>query len=144
MYKKNVGMSADIIIEREDEIILIKRGNDPFEGKTALPGGILEENETVEQTAVREAKEETGMDVELTEILGVYSEPGRDPRGPTVGIVFIANPMGGELKGGDDAAEAFWINVNEIDFDDLAFDHAKIIEDYIKWKENKGTFWSGK
>ena len=82
-------VTADVIIRYPDGgIILIKRGKEPFLGSWALPGGILEEGETVEQCAVREAKEETGVSVNLRELVGVFSEPGRDPRGHYVTIVF--------------------------------------------------------
>src|SRR5688500_17037780 len=98
-------LTADIIIEMDGKIILAKRGSEPHKGSWAFPGGKLDGNETIEETAVREAKEETGLDVALQQVLGVYSDPGRDPRGRFVSVVYIANVSGGELKAGSDAEE---------------------------------------
>ncbi len=135
-----------MIISRNDEIVLIRRGGEPFIGKLALPGGFVDWGETVENAAVREAKEETGLDVELEEILGVYSDPKRDPRGHSASVVFVAGKFSGELKGGSDAKEAEWFKLGELDpsqFGETS-DHLKIIQDFIKWKKEKGTYWSGK
>ncbi len=119
-------VTADVIIQYPDGgIILIKRGKEPFLGSWALPGGILEEGETVEQCAVREAKEETGVSVSLRELVGVFSEPGRDPRGHYVTIVFLADPVEGSPQAASDAADLIITK----DFRDLplAFDHAKVL-----------------
>lgn len=140
----NIFPKADIIIEKENKIVLIRRKNEPFKGKFAIPGGAVENGETVEAAAVREAEEETSLKVKLKEILGVYSEPKRDPRHHSIAIVFIAEPIRGELKANTDAEEAKWFELKEINFEELAFDHKKIIEDYINWKKQKGTYWSGK
>jgi len=142
--RNKIPIAADIIIEKNNQIVLIKRKFEPFKGKLEPPGGFVEDHETVEQAAVREAEEETGLKVKLKEILGVYSDPKRDPRGHTVSVVFVAKPIGGKLKAGSDAQEAKLLNVDEIDFNNLAFDHKKILRDYVKWKKSKGTFWSSK
>lgn len=134
----------DVIIEKDNKIVLIKRKNEPFKGKLAIPGGKVEVGETVEESAIREAKEETSLDIELTDVMGIYSDPRRDPRWPSVSTVFIAKPVGGKLKAGSDAEGVFWFNVNEVDLNEIAFDHKKIITDYLKWKKNKGTYWSTK
>lgn len=123
-------LASDIIIffENERKIVLIKRANPPYEGMWALPGGLVEENETFEETAVREAKEETGLDVKLVDIVGVYSKPGRDPRGDTVSACFYAKPTGGILKADTDARE---VALHPIDnLPPLAFDHAEMIADF--------------
>ncbi len=135
---------ADIIIEKGDSIVMIKRLADPFRGMLGIPGGKVDYNETVEEAAVREAFEETSVKVRIKGILGVYSAPGRDPRFHSISTVFIAEPIEGEPKGGDDAEKAFWQKVDEIDTGNLMFDHGKLIEDYRKWKKGGGTFWSGK
>jgi len=134
----------DLIIEKDDKIVLIKRRNEPYKGKLALPGGKVEVGERVEETTIREAKEETSLDVELTDIMGVYSDKNRDPRWPSASIVFIAKPIRGELKCGSDAEGVFWFNPDEIDLNEVAFDHKKIISDYLKWKKRKETYWSTK
>lgn len=140
----NIFPKADIIIEKENKIVLIKRKNPPFKGMLAIPGGAVENGETVEAAAIREAEEETSLKVNLKEILGVYSGPGRDPRHEAAAVVFIAEPIRGELKANADAEEAKWFDLKKINFEELAFDHKKIIEDYIKWKTQKGTYWSSK
>jgi len=122
-------LATDIIIEYDNgEVVLIERGNEPFKGQFAIPGGMVEIGETVENAAVREAKEETGLDIEIIKLLGVYSDPARDPRGHCVSIVFHARPIGGELKADSDAANA--IRTSDYLKIDLAFDHNKIIRDF--------------
>ena len=141
--KKYPHPTVDAIIEKDNKIVLIKRKKEPFIGKWALPGGHVKERETVEDAVVRETKEETSLDIKPKEILGVYSDPRRDIRN-TISTVFIVEFIGGKIIGGSDATEARWFDLDEIDFDDLAFDHGKIIRDYLKWKRKKQTFWSSK
>ena len=123
-------LTVDTIIFAEGKYVLIKRRNQPFQGKWALPGGFVEVGETVESAAVREAAEETGLDVELIALLGVYSDPARDPRGHTVSVSYIARPTGGSLKGADDAADARLFSPDEQV--DLAFDHGTIVRDALE------------
>ena len=144
MSYKNPILTVDVIVQNGEKIVLVRRGKEPYKGKLAFPGGFIEWNERAEDAAVREAKEETGLEIKLRELLGVYSDPTRDPRGHIVSIVFIADSVGEELKAGDDAKEAMWLNPEELDKNDLCFDHWKILQDYLKWKENKGTYWSSK
>ena len=133
-----------MILQKNDKILLIKRGRDPFKDKFALPGGFVNENESVEYAILREMKEETNLDVEPIEILGVYSNPERDPRAHIVTIVFIGIIIGGSPLSGDDSKEIMWYNIEEISNIPLAFDHNLIIQDYIEWRKNNGTFWSSK
>jgi len=142
-YKNPIPM-VDIIIEKDDKIVLIKRGVEPFKDMVALPGGYMEVGETIENAVKREAKEETSLEIDLIDILGVYSNPKRDPRKHSIATVFIGKPIKGNLKGGDDAKEAFWVDINEIEAHEFAFDHKKILTDYLKWRKKKETFWSTK
>ena len=120
-------VTVDVIIETTGGIVLVRRRNPP--AGWALPGGFVEPGESVAQGARREAREETGMDVELTELLGVYSDPARDPRGIfTASAVFIGNASG-QPVGSDDAAEARIFPLGELP-PDIAFDHPTIISDY--------------
>jgi len=140
---RNPKPMVDVIIQKANSVILVERGKDPFKGKLATPGGFVEYGETVEDAATREAKEETSLDVKLKHILGVYSNPSRDPRGHSVAVVFIAEPIAGKLEAKSDAAKTSWFQIDKIKLKNLAFDHAKIIADYITWKKNKkDTFWS--
>lgn len=121
-------LTVDAIIETADGIVLIRRKYPP--PGWALPGGFVEYGETVEQATIREAKEETGLEIELTQLLGVYSDPQRDPRRHTVATVFIATATGVPI-GADDAAEARVFTADTLPAD-LAFDHAKILRDYFE------------
>ena len=103
MKYKNPLPTVDAIIESKNKIVLIRRGNEPFKGKLALPGGFIDHLETAEHAAVREAEEETGLTIKLKCILGVYSDPKRDPDKHTMSTVFIAESFKGKLKCGDDA-----------------------------------------
>lgn len=136
--------TIDAIIEKDRKIVLVKRNKQPFKGLWAIPGGHVDYGETVENATIREAEEETGLKIRLKEILGVYSRPDRNPEKHTMATVFVAEVVGGELKSGSDAADAKWIPIDEINFDNLAFDHSQILRDYIKWKKEKGTYWSSK
>ncbi|TRZ87900.1 MAG: NUDIX hydrolase [Methanosarcinales archaeon] len=119
-------LTVDTVIIFQGKIVLIRRGNPPFQDHFAIPGGFVEVGETVETAAVREAKEETGLDVKLLKLLGVYSDPSRDPRGHTVSVCFLARGSG-NLKAGSDAKDTGLFGIDEIP--ELAFDHNKIIED---------------
>ena len=142
-YRNPIPM-VDIIIEKDDKIVLIRRGFEPFKGMLAIPGGYMEAGETIENAATREAKEETSLDVELIDILGVYSDPKRDPRKYSIATVFIGRPIKGNLKADSDAEEANWFKIDDRILNELSFDHKKIINDYLKWKKKRGTYWSTK
>ena len=131
MMKKCITLTVDAIIPYQGKIVVIKRRNEPFKGYYALPGGIVEYGETVEEAVLREVKEETGLDVKIHKLVGVYSDPKRDPRGHFVSICFITLPVGGELKAGSDAKDIALFSLDNIP--KLAFDHNKMIEDAKKY-----------
>ncbi|MFQ5721393.1 MAG: NUDIX domain-containing protein [Candidatus Aminicenantales bacterium] len=135
---KNPVPTVDIIIEMEKEdgkegIILIKRKNPPF--GWALPGGFVDYGESLEQAAIREAKEETSLDVQLLYQLHTYSDPQRDPRQHTISTVYVARAEG-QPKAADDAQQIGIFSQEEINFP-LAFDHQQILKDYFRQKKKQ-------
>lgn len=128
----NCALTVDCVVFSGDKVVLIKRKNPPFRGAYALPGGFVEEDETVEEACIRETLEETGLAIQNPELVGVYSTPGRDPRGRTVSVAFAAEADLSTLQAGDDAAEA--AIVKDWEDTDLAFDHKEIIADALKIK----------
>ncbi len=132
-------LATDSIIECFDPdgvflgIVLIERKNPPH--GIALPGGFVEIGERVEEACRREMMEETGLDVTLTRLLGVYSDPDRDPRFHTVSVVYVGRAIG-RPKAGDDAKQAHLFHFSQIPWDTLAFDHETILKDYLHDKEN--------
>lgn len=126
--KKNPLPTVDIIIEIDNGIVLIKRKNPP-EG-WALPGGFVDYGESLETAAIREAKEETGLDVRLIRQFHTYSDPSRDPRFHTISTVFIAKASG-VPSAGDDAENAKIFNKLNLP-EKIAFDHRNILEDYFQ------------
>ncbi len=130
-------VTADMLIPNErGEILLIKRKNEPYQGSYAIPGGFLEvHQETVEECAVREAEEETGLQVIIDRLIGLYSHPKRDPRWHNVTAAFLAKPVSleqaAQAKAGDDAGEVLWVHPDSQEYQDISigFDHRQIIAD---------------
>jgi 8-oxo-dGTP diphosphatase len=125
---RNPFPTVDVVIyEPSKGVVLVRRRNEPL--GWALPGGFVDYGEKVEAAAVREAKEETGLDVVLTDLLGVYSDPGRDPRMHTMSVVFSAMARdASSIRGGDDAGEARFFPLGSLP--ELVFDHEKILSDF--------------
>ena len=126
---KTPALTTDcVIFDDEGRVLLIRRGNPPFKGAYALPGGFVDIGETVEAACRREVREEVGVEIEGLELIGVYSDPSRDPRGHTVSTVFLARPVAGATpQAGDDAAAVEW--VGDWRSVELAFDHARVLAD---------------
>lgn len=114
-----------VIVDPALGVVLIRRRRPPFEGGWALPGGFVDVGESCEAACRREALEETGMEVETVQLLGVYSDPARDPRRHTVSAVYLCRVTGGSAHSGDDAAEVRWFD--DLGAVELAFDHARIL-----------------
>jgi 8-oxo-dGTP diphosphatase len=127
---RNPTPTVDIIIEIDDGILLIKRKNAPH--GWALPGGFVDYGETLEHAAVREAKEETSLDITALKLFGCYSDPARDPRQHNIAIVFTAKAAG-IPRAGDDAAAAAVFTPDSIPTE-LCFDHGRILQDYLATK----------
>jgi ADP-ribose pyrophosphatase YjhB (NUDIX family) len=125
--QRNPVPTVDIIIKYTDGIVLIKRKNLP--DGWALPGGFVDYGETLENAAIREAREETGLNVKLIKQFHSYSDPNRDSRQHTISTVFIAEATG-KAEAGDDAAEVIIINQDNLP-EKIAFDHKEILGDYF-------------
>jgi 8-oxo-dGTP diphosphatase len=124
-----------VLFVSPSEILLIRRGRPPFKGMWALPGGFVDYGETVENAILRELREETGVHGNIVALLGVYSDPARDPRGHTVSVVFVVTGRRDEVRAGDDAAETRVVPFPPT-HQPLAFDHSRIILDAQRWLEH--------
>ncbi len=127
---RNPAPTVDVIIETGGGIVLIERRFEPF--GWAIPGGFIEYGESAEAAACREALEETGLVVELTEQFHTYSDPGRDPRKHTIAVVFLGK-ADGHPRGGDDAARADRFSEGALPRP-LAFDHERVLADYFRYR----------
>jgi 8-oxo-dGTP diphosphatase len=123
-------LMVDVVIPDErGRVVLIERAGEPFAGQWALPGGFVEVGETVEEAAMREAAEETGLAVQVARLVGVYSDPERDPRGHNVSVAFLCRVVGGDLEAASDAAEVAVLDPASVE---LAFDHRRIVGDALR------------
>ncbi|MDD5668640.1 MAG: NUDIX hydrolase [Candidatus Omnitrophica bacterium] len=136
---KSPFLTVDAIIEVTGGIVLIERSNPPF--GFALPGGFVDYGESLEDAVIREAKEETNLDIRDVRQFHTYSAPGNDPRFHTVSTVFISR-ADGLPKAGDDAAEAHVVSAGKIEHLSFAFHHKKIIQDYLIFKAGDDPFKS--
>lgn len=124
-------LAADCVaVDPKGRVLLIRRGHPPFKGAYALPGGFVDVGETVQDACRRELMEETGVKASKLTLIGVYSDPRRDPRGHTVGVAYLTRIRSVAPKAGDDAAAAEW--VEDWRRIELAFDHKDILRD--AWK----------
>jgi 8-oxo-dGTP diphosphatase len=123
-------VDAVILVKNRRNLVLIRRKNPPFQGELALPGGFVDVGETVEEACVREAYEETNINVNIIKLIGVFSDPKRDPRGHNVTIAFLCEPRTKDEKpiAKDDAAALEIIDLTKISSLKLAFDHMEIIK----------------
>jgi 8-oxo-dGTP diphosphatase len=134
-FYRNPVPTVDIIIELNGTIILIGRKFEPL--GWALPGGFIDYGESAEQAAIREAREETGMEITDLVLLGCYSDPARDSRLHTISMVFVAKGSGAP-QAGDDAANLELFPLTALP-QQLCFDHRQILDDYIRFKANRDT-----
>ena len=134
--------TIDVVLQQGSDILLIKRKNPPFKDHLALPGGFVINGESVEDAAKRKALEETSLEIEPIDILGVYSDPKRDPRTHTMTVVFVGIILNGLAIPSNDAVE--WVPLDGLQKKNLAFDYKQILSDYSEWRISGGTFWSFK
>jgi 8-oxo-dGTP diphosphatase len=133
-----IDVTVDVValteVDGDLRLLVVRRGNPPYEGKWALPGGFLEVDEDLAAGAARELAEETGVELDPGALhqLGAYGAPDRDPRGRTISVTFRADlDREVDARGGDDAADAQWRSVAGLAEDELAFDHATILSDAV-------------
>jgi ADP-ribose pyrophosphatase YjhB (NUDIX family) len=128
---RNPAPASAVIITRDNKILLVKRKCPPFKGDWSLPAGFIEYNESPEQCAIRETKEETNLEVKLTKLFNVYSGAD-DPRTKAILIVYLARVISGNLKPGDDAAEAVYFSFDNIPSNIAFAAHRKVISDFYQ------------
>ncbi|KKK40140.1 hypothetical protein LCGC14_1011220 [marine sediment metagenome] len=123
-------VDAVILLNNQEDLILIRRKNPPFQGELALPGGFVDVGETVENACIREAREETNVNIRIIRLIGVFSDPKRDPRGHNVTIAFLCEPSTSDEnpKALDDATSLEIVSISKISSLTLAFDHKEILE----------------
>ena len=128
---RNPSLTVDcVVFDGEGRLLLIRRRNPPFKGQYALPGGYVDYGEAVEHAAARELREETGLMATNLSLVGVYSDPGRDPRGHVVSIAYRVDTADHDARAGDDAASAEYVAGWERL--ELAFDHGTIVADAVR------------
>jgi 8-oxo-dGTP diphosphatase len=120
--------ACDGVLIENGKVLLIKRGRDPFKGHWATPGGRIEDNESAEECLVREMEEETGLKVEPVKLIGLYSDPKRDPR-LMIAAAYLIRRVSGDVRSGDDAAEARWFSLD--DLPPMCTDHPRIVRDAV-------------
>lgn len=130
-HSKGPFVSVDACIDVGGRVVLVRRAHPP--PGWALPGGFVEPGEVLADACRREAREETGLEIELVTQLFTYSDPRRDPRQHTISTVFAARATGAPT-GGDDAAEARLFTEEEIPWSEIVFDHAEILRDWLHWR----------
>ena len=138
-------VTVDVVVftsqTTRQDVLLIQRGQEPFQGAWALPGGFVEMDESLEEAAIRELEEETGLEVVYLEQLQTYGDPGRDPRGRVISVAYctlLPSRSIQHIQGGGDASQARWYPVDELP--DLVFDHNQIITDALNWVKDRKDY----
>ena len=127
--KRHPRVAVDGLVVHGDKLVTVRRGHEPFRGMLALPGGFVELGEPVEDAVVREVREETGLETHVVRLVGVFSDPNRDPRGHVVSVAYVLEETGGRLRAGSDAAEVVLVNPDDVP--PMAFDHREIVR---RWR----------
>jgi 8-oxo-dGTP diphosphatase len=138
--KKQIRLTVDAVVIRNGKILLVKRLWEPFRSCWALPGGFVEYGETTEDACIRELVEETSVKGKIGGLIGVYSDPKRDPRGHTITVAYLVSWILGEGKPSEETKEVKWFSIKRLP--EIAFDHADIIKDAlsaIRQKSGKGN-----
>ena len=129
MEFRNPALAVDAAVRRGDDVLLIQRGNEPWKGAWALPGGFVDYGEDPRDAVLRELQEETGIEGLNPRVLHVLGAPGRDPRKHCVGLFYLVDAdIDTEPKGADDAVSAAWVPIDELTKDTVAADHLDIVD----------------
>ncbi len=123
-------VAVDGLVPHGGKLVAVRRKNDPYRGMPALPGGFIELGERVEEAVVREVREETGLQTRIARLVGVFSDPKRDPRGHVISIAYGLEETGGELRAGGDAAAIILLDPDGTVA--MAFDHATIVRGWVR------------
>jgi 8-oxo-dGTP diphosphatase len=131
MARLHPSVTVDGLVLLEGKLVAIRRRNEPFRGMPALPGGFVELGETTADAVVREVREETGLETKVVRLVGVFSDPKRDPRGHIISVAYALEAIGGHLQPGSDAAKI--VRVDPASPPPMAFDHNEIVR---RWRES--------
>jgi len=123
--QEHPSVAVDGLVLRSGKLVAVRRKNEPFRGMPALPGGFVELGERTEDAVVREVREETGLVTKVVRLVGVFSNPGRDPRGHVISIAYALEAVSGRLRAGSDAAQVVRIDLAAVP--PMAFDHNEIV-----------------
>ena len=138
---KKTLLAVAVIVEFNGKILLAKRTFDPYKDKFEIPGGFVEEGESVENAAVREILEETGLNIKIKGVLGVYSYPTSNIRKCSLAIAFVAAASSDKVKISSEAKELGWFDYKKIKADNLGYDHGMLLDHFKEWKKTGKTFW---
>jgi 8-oxo-dGTP diphosphatase len=138
-YGPQPALTVDgVVFDETGKLVMIRRKNPPFKGQLALPGGFVENNETTEHAVIREVQEELGVETKIKRLVGVYSEPGRDPRQHIISVIYELEPVSNNFNAGDDAATFEYVDPKDVvNNKDVAFDHSKVVADVMEFHKKK-------
>lgn len=122
-------LATDAVIVEDDEVLLLQRDHDPYEGRWVLPGGLVEPDETARAACAREVREEVGLAVSVGDFVGLYDDPDRDERG-NVSAAYRCRPQTGTAEAREEARQIAWFDPNELP--EMGFDHAEVVADAVE------------
>lgn len=128
-------LAVDGLVLMKGRLVAVKRRYEPYRDRYCLPGGMVEYGESVEAAVVREVREETGLETRVEGLVGVYSDPARDPRGHVISVALALEPVGGQLASGTDAEAVGLLDLERLP--EMGFDHDRIVADFLAWRRGR-------